>query len=412
MFAALFSCGNLPLLVECSSYFSPWTEQHADAVIFDIRGLRLIHGPPEKIARAIERRMGLKANLAIAPNPDAALHAARWLKGTTIIPPGREAEMLAPLPVFLLGGSPEFARMLDLWGIRTFGDFAALPDLGVAARLGDEGIALQRLARGQGARLLRVPRDPVEFKEDFEPDSPLDLLEPLLLLFARFLQDLCKRIAVHSLAANQLKLRLKLECKPDYTLTLDLPVPMLDPQVFLKLLQLELNERPPEAAVERIRIELQTVEPQRTQHGLFLPPSPEPQKLEITLARIRNLVGAGNLGAAELIDTHRPDSFRMVPIKISRSMHEQKSPRIGLRRFRPAKHAQVWMDAAGQPVRLSSSKAQGRILACFGPWHTSGDWWTPEPWDREEWDVEIASGLLKIHRDCRRSEWFIDGVYD
>jgi protein ImuB len=48
------------------------------------------------------------------------------------------------------------------------------------------------------------------------------------------------------------------------------------------------------------------VEPRTTQHGLFLPSSPEPEKLEITLARIRGLVGAANVGAPELLDTHRP----------------------------------------------------------------------------------------------------------
>ena len=42
---------------------------------------------------------------------------------------------------------------------------------------------------------------------------------------------------------------------------------------------------------------------------LYLPPSPEPEKLEITLARIRNLVGANNVGAPMVLDTHRPDSF-------------------------------------------------------------------------------------------------------
>lgn len=424
MFAALFAPGNLPLISECAGYFSPWIEAAADAVVFDVRGLRLIHGPPAEIAAAIERRMGLKANLAIAPNPDCALHAARGLRGTTVIARGREAETLAPLPLFLLGGSDDFARTLDLWGIRTFGEFAALPPLGIAARLGEEGIAMQRLARGQGSRLLRLPSDPLEFVEEFEPESTLDLLEPLLLILAAVLQTLCKRIAVHSLAINQLRLRLKLERQPDYTLTLDLPVPMLDPQVLLKLLQLELNQQPPAAAVERIRLELQPVAPRVTQQEIFLPVSPEPQKLEITLARIRNLVGAANLGAAELLDTHRPDSFRLGRLKLSGTklsreknlLANDSRPRVALRRFRPPAHAQVWLDAAGQPVRLASSclqgRAQGRILACFGPWHTSGDWWTADPWQREEWDVEIAAGLLRIHQDRRRSEWFVEGTYD
>jgi protein ImuB len=428
MYACLYAPGNLPLLIECAGYFSPWIESVNDSVVFDIRGLGLIFGTPREIATAIERRMGLRANLAIASNPDAAMHAARGINGTTVIDPGREAEVLARLPLFLLGGSPEFAQTMDLWGVRTFGGFAALPPLGVAARLGDEGIPMQRLARGEGNRLLRTPKDPLEFVEEMEPEATLDLMEPLLLLIGRMLGDVCARIAAHSLSADQLRLKLKLERASDYHLTLDFPVPMIDVQVFLKLLQLELAAKPPLAPIERIRIELKPVEPRVTQHGLFLPTAPEPQKLEITLARIRNLVGAANLGSPELIDTHRPDSFRLRDLRRDRRAFEQPnveplplvaalynnptSVRFILRRFRPPQYAQVWRSPDGQPARISSSKAQGRVLACAGPWHTSGDWWTIDPWNREEWDIETAASLLRIHRDCRRGEWFVEGSYD
>src|SRR5437868_15145712 len=88
---------------------------------------------------------------------------------------------------------------------------------------------------------------------------------------------------------------------------------MLDLQVLLKLLQLEWNSRPPQAAVEKIRIELIPVETRAMQHGLYLPASPEPEKLEVTLARIRNLVGVNNVGSPALLDTYRPDSCRMTP---------------------------------------------------------------------------------------------------
>ena len=416
MYACLYAPGNLPLLAECAGYFSPWIEALGDAVVFDIRGLGLIFGTPREIATAIERRMGLRANLAIASNPDAAMHAARGIKGTTVIDPGREAEVLARLPLFVLGGSGEFAQTMDLWGVRTFGDFAALPPLGVAARLGDEGIAMQRLARGEGNRLLRTPKDPLEFVEELEPEATLDLMEPLLLLIGRMLGDVCARIAAHSLSADQLRLKLKLERAADYHLTLDFPVPMIDVQVFLKLLQLEMAAKPPLAPVERIRIELKPVEPRVTQHGLFLPAAPEPQKLEITLARIRNLVGAANLGSPEVIDTHRPDSFRLRDLRRDSrnalSAVRASKMRFILRRFRPPQYAQVWRSPDGQPARISSSKAQGRVLACAGPWHTSGDWWTIDPWNREEWDIETAASLLRIHRDCRRGEWFVEGSYD
>jgi protein ImuB len=454
MFACIHAPGNLPLLVECARHFSPFIEEtSADTVVFDIRGLRLIFGAPEHIAAEIQARVGLPANIAVASNPDAAVHAARGFKGVTIIPQGREAAALAPLPLVLLGGSPEFAQTLDAWGVRIFGEFATLPCAGVAARLGQEGVRLQRLARGEGRRLPQWRGEPLEFREIRELDTPVDLLEPLLAWLSQMLQNLCGRLRAQTLAASELHLRLELEQAPHsltrtthslcafHEIHLHLPIGIRDEKVFLKLLQLDLSQRPPEAAVEKIHLELHPVEPRAVQHGLFLPSSPQPERLEITLARIRNLVGAGNVGVPELLDTYRPDSFRMTRMegglqpphlcKTGFSLAGLKSRasqakacatilpnptvtglKLALRRFRPPCSAQVWC-SNHRPVRISSSKIVGRITASGGPWRTSGDWWTGDPWDRIEWDVEAASGgIWRIYQDSRTALWRVEGSYD
>src|SRR5579871_562316 len=153
MYACIHAPGNLPVLVECAGKFSPLIEETSpEDVIFDIRGLRLIFGAPQHIAAEIHRRLGIPGNVAVASNPDAAFFAARGIAGVTILETGKEAGVLAPLPVYLLGGTPELAHTLDLWGIRTLGEFAALPPIGIAARLGEAGVHLQRLARGTANR--------------------------------------------------------------------------------------------------------------------------------------------------------------------------------------------------------------------------------------------------------------------
>ena len=419
MFACIHAPSNLPLLLECAGYFSPQIEETSpDTVVFDIRGLRLIFGTPQEIAGEIQRRLGLPANLAIASNPDAAVHAARGIPGVTVIPPGREAAVLAKLPLFLLGGTPEFAATLDTWGIRTFGELAALPPIGIAARLGDQGVAMQRLARGEGQRLLRIRGEALDCSEEMEPESPIELQEPLLLIVAQMLGRLCDRLGSQGLSASEVHLRLKLEraleLTGDHEIVLRLPVPMLDTKVFLKLLQLDLSGRPPQAAVEKIRLQLKPAEPRTHQQGLFLPTSPQPEKLEITLARIRNLVGASNAGTPEVLDTYRPDSFRLGALALARIKSPAPSAlSFVLRRFRPPAPAQVACDPTGQPLRVSCSKAEGRILVCSGPWRSSGDWWTNQAWAREDWDVEISTGaLLRICRHGHPPRWFVEGSYD
>ena len=124
--------------------------------------------------------------------------------------------MLASLPLHLLGGSVDVALSLDLWGIRTFGEFAALPPIGVAARLGDEGIHLQRLASGRGFRRLRVAKDDLKFEAEMELDTPIELLDSLCFVFQRLLDDLLARLVRASLSTNEVRVRLALEGAPDH----------------------------------------------------------------------------------------------------------------------------------------------------------------------------------------------------
>src|SRR5262249_44310685 len=151
---------------------------------------------------------------------------------------------------------------------------------------------------------------------------------------------------------------------------------------------------------EKITIEMVPVQTRTMQHGLFEPPSPAPEKLEITLARIRNLIGCGNIGVPELIDTHRANSFvnaptrsmTVAPRELRKSIavpSHWRTLKTILRRFRPLCPAKVWCTNETQPVRIISTKGDWRVEACAGPWFTSGDWWT-DSWDTEEWDVEIA----------------------
>ena len=84
---------------------------------------------------------------------------------------------------------------------------------------------------------------------------------------------------------------------------------MLDAKVFLKLLQLDLQAHPPGAPIVKIHLSADPARPRALQSGLFQPVFPEPEKLELTLARIAGIVGEGRVGSVELLDTHREGAF-------------------------------------------------------------------------------------------------------
>jgi protein ImuB len=460
-------------LLDCAQSFSPRVEAAGcDTILLDLAGLQPLFGPLPKVARALARRasaLGFETSVAVAGNPDTAGLAARGFSGVTVIPEGKEAEMLGSLPVEVLlrNSAQESVQLLETfsrWGIHKLRDLAALPDIALSERLGQTGIHLQKLARGAIARTLVPFEPPLIFEEVIELEYPLVLLEPLAFLLGRLLEQLCARLEACALATQELRLCLELENgwqTEDWSINnggsggltrsgeahtrlfqriLRLPVPLLDCRTFLKLLQLDLKTHPPGAPIVKIHLAAEPVRPRAAQNGLFLPPSPEPEKLELTLARIAGIVGEDKVGSLELLDTHRPEGFRMqrfAPESCSPQSHvtekinHQRATGSSvsqclcgddlvtvLRIFRPPVNVVVTMQD-GKPAHINCSKnkeRQGKILWAAGPWRSSGDWWEQEGWARDEWDIavqgEAGIALYRLVRDRLAGRWILEGTYD
>ena len=142
----------------------------------------------------------------------------------------------------------EIFETLRLWGVRTFGDFAALPVTGVSERLGQNGVRLQQLAAGKTERHLKVKQPAPVFANSLELEHPLSELEPLSFIFARLLHQLCAALNSYALSTNELQVELQLEDQSVHERRLSLPYPMRDHKVFLKLLLLDTEMHPPHAA--------------------------------------------------------------------------------------------------------------------------------------------------------------------
>jgi protein ImuB len=402
MFACLHGKGNLTAI---ASEFSPVVEKTApETVTFDVAGLDRLFGFPQDVAQAIARRLretGASANLALASNPDAAIYAARGFPGVSIVPQGDEAKFLGELPIALLSPTPDLAETLERWGIRRFHALAALPPLGIAERLGAEGLRLRELARGESDRKLLPIEDPLCFEDEIELEYPVELLEPLAFLLARLVNGLATRLATRALATDELRLRLKLEQCGVHERTLRLPVPSLDTKAFLKLLQLDLSAHPPTAPIERVWMGMNPVKPQSAQSGLFIPVAPEPVKLELTIARIKSIVGQDRVARPSLRNSHGPGG----PVSSVRG-----DARQAFRYFRPPLAARVSL-AATQPAYVAAAQIRGRVVDLAGPWRTSGAWWTIDAWSRDEWDIALSDGAL-YRLYCSPGGWFLEGSYD
>ncbi|HET9713029.1 MAG TPA: hypothetical protein VFP64_14135, partial [Pyrinomonadaceae bacterium] len=344
-------------LREFAYSFSPTIEEtRGDTVAIDVDGCELLFGSAYELANEVSERAkqartrgGLETtvNVAIAANPDAAIHAATRLKGITFVSTGEELTCLGEFPVDHLDYSlvniekkvaSDILETLKLWGIRTFADLASLPAAGVSERLGQEGIKLQQLAAGKTERQLRVKQPEPVFANSIELEHALSELEPLSFIFARLLHQLCAALDAYALATNELSIAMQLEDQTTHERKLSLPHPMRDHKVFLKLLLLDTEMHPPQAAVRAISMSCEPVRPRVLQNGLFVPLAPAPDKLELTLARLAKLVGEENVGSPVLLDTHRPDAFSIKRFTLQtdaavrkRRSKDNRQPAIGNR---------------------------------------------------------------------------------
>ncbi len=478
-------------LLDLGWSMSPRIESTApDTIVADISGLASLFGSVKNIADEFAARaslLGLAANVAIASNIEAALLASHGFPGITLIPPGEESQRLGAIPVGVLPTLRETLEILDRWGVRTCAALAALPVLDLSERLGQEGVRLHELARGANLRSLVLAQTSLSFEEEMELEDSVEELEPLSFILGRLLDQLCARLNARSLAANSIRVRFALDpafaagiqLKEDehraahqkppvktYEKSMTLPVPMRDSKTLLKLLRLQLQSDPPSAPILKVTMSADPARPRAAQGGLFLPTFPDPEKLELTVARLANLVGDSNIGSPELVDTHRPGEFRInrfhPPNPASESRKHSKRPaalatelgpgtsanqetnrrpQTTFRIFRPPLPAKVDL-CASRPKRVSFRALCASVITASGPWRTSGDWWREDTWQQDEWDLELRfdsaphprrrgliatanqtsstagrtnapqHGVYCFYFDFLRQTWFVRGIYD
>lgn len=437
-------------LLDCAWTISPRVEDGAksseedlpDTVVLDISGCEKLFGSPEKIAHDLARiawEVGFDVNVAVAGNPSAAICAGHGFPGVTVIPSGEEGIRIGTLSLAALRIPPELIETLKRWGIRTCAELAALPEIAIVERLGQEGRRWQRLAQGADLQPLIAKEFPTQFEECMELESPVALLEPLLFILNRLLEQLCVRLRMHVLATNEVKITLTLQKKDSrnkeplfHIRTLRLPTPAKEGKFLLKLLQLDLEAHPPASPVVAVSMLAIPAKARPRQLGLFLPLSPDPERLEITLARIESAVGEGRVGSPVLLDTHRPNAFEqnhfVQPEMAMKCSVLERQPTSAMRIYRPPLPANVEFQE-GKPVHLACDGVRRPILAFAGPWRTKGDWWSETVWARDEWDVEVRvlrpkyqpephntgpeeTALYRIYKDLRLKRWFVEGTYD
>ncbi|RZU77229.1 protein ImuB [Micromonospora kangleipakensis] len=423
----------------------------------------------ERIIEHVAQSCAVESQVGIADGVFAAGLAAR---DGRIVPPGGTPEFLAALPVEALG-RPALADLLRRLGVRTLGDFAALPAGDVLARFGFDGALVHRLAAGQDHRPLAVRQPPADLTVTAEHDEPIDRVDAAAFAARTLAEQLHERLAAYGLACTRLGIEavtahgqeLHRVWRHDGLLTAAAIADRVRWQLdgWLSGSTGRGGARPtrPTAGIIRLRLVPDGVLAQAgLQPGLWGETGEERERAHRALSRVQGILGPEAVVTAVLGGGRSPaDQTRLVPWGDERLPARPGPPALpdepaaggaaGTDRAAgrggggtppwpgrlpppapavvlPSPLAATVHDAAGEPVvvsaRLAVSAAPARltvgtgrpaeIVGWAGPWPVDERWWAPaEARRRARFQVCLADGAALLLA-VEAGQWLVEAIYD
>jgi protein ImuB len=390
----------------------------------------------ERVVEQIAQECGVEAQAGVADGVFAAGLAAR---AGRIVPPGQTPGFLAGRDIGTLE-RPELTDRLRRLGIRTLGDFAALPAGDVLARFGFDAALSHRLAAGADERPLAVRRPPPDLAVSEEFDEPVDRVDRLAFAARSLAQRLHARLTGHGLACTRLEIdavtgsgqELCRTWRHDGLLT----AAAITDRVRWQLegwLTSRRDQARPAGGIRRLRLVPDGVLAHAGQQpGLWGGSGEGRARAHRALARVQGLLGPESVLTAVLRGGRSPaDQVRLVPWGEEREPADRapwpgRLPAPAPATVLPEPAPATVHDAGGRPVtvsaRLSVSAAPAwltvrdhppeRISGWAGPWPVHERWWAPSEARRQaRFQVRLTDGrALLLGQSAGR--WTVEAVYD
>jgi protein ImuB len=299
-------------------------------------------------------------------------------------------------------------------GIRTLGEFLALPAEGLRERFGEKAEALHRLAAGRTFSPL-VPKAPDEllFREE-ELGYPDSDSERLLFACKKLLDPLLGDLRIRSQALTALRLQLLLDNGSKRDETVRPAAPTLDAAQILNLLRLKLSTLTLSSGVVELRLEAQGERATAEQIRLSITRSRRDyDAMARAFARLRSEMGEDAVVRAVLREGHLPRSgFDWEPLQ----RLDPLGPCLRTVERRPLVR-RIYDKPVSLPPRprhepdgwLLRGIEHGRVDRFIGPYVVCGGWWRTEV-HRDYYFAWMSGGdVLWIYYDRRRQRWFLEG---
>jgi error-prone DNA polymerase len=388
------------------------------------------------LVRAALTELGHLCRLVFAEEAGGALALARHARRDRVVPRGGLAAALALLPVDALELPEEVQLSLADVGIRTIGQFAALPAAALVGRYGPEIAAAHARAQGRAPPMalpVAPPREDTSFFLDFQ--DPVDVLEAVLFVLAGLLRDLAQALERTGQAAMRVQVRLRLE-EGEHCVPVRLGQPSRGSDRIFRLLRARLERVQLASPVVGVAIDLLEAAPFRPVQPGLLDRAQAVEPLPELCARLQDVLGAEAVCVPAAVDTHRPEATWVAvpwgqappPARPESALPDPAAPHEPHDPPR-ARPALLLPDPA--PIRVAAAPS-GRPRALFlerewtaldpvdGPERLAGEWWRTSSWRRDYWRVGLPDGrrawifreALPGDTDTLAQRWYLHGWLD
>lgn len=439
-------------------------------LVLPVRGAARYFGSEEAAAERLVDAVaaaGAECQNGVADQLATAVFAAR---AGRVVPPGQDAEFLSRLSIRQLPAEPglsgpgrvELADLLWRLGIRTFGQFAALPRPDVASRFGADAVAAHRMVRGEPDRAPSGRELPPDLDAVLQCDPPIDRVDAaafagrtLAAALHRSLESAgvgCTRLAIHAVTAGGGELSRVWRCAEPLTeeATADRVRWQLDGWLASRRAGAQrLGDETrragagPTGPVIMLRLQpVEVVSAEALQLPLWGGPGEESRmRARRALVRVQGLLGAEAVQLPVLSGGRGPaERITLIPIG------DEATPRAEPDRPWPGRLPEPaptvlpesdsvveLLDAQGNPVRVTGrgmftaepvrlrgteTAYRGDLSWWTGPWPVDERWWDQDDQHSRSGPTARAQVLLDTDPPralllCyRRRRWYAEGVYE
>jgi protein ImuB len=363
--------------------------------------------------RAMLARFGHALRLGAGSNKIAALAAAHVGDGT-VCEPGTESEMLAPLPLGLLGIEPATIERLRLLGIERLGELARLPHGPFVRRFGAAAAVWHELARGVDRRPFTPRAHAVAIEASIFGEGRASDETQVFFALRMLLGRICADLDCCGKRAGALRLSIELEDADACDFDVPLAIPTAHERTMFDMLRAKLDGATFDAAIVGLRLQALQLEEGGEAQAFFSADDFDSQRVAVTIARLEAVLGEG-IARATTREAHLlEERYVYEPFRLHRSERSDAGlSQVGQGRgtvpqLRLLKVREVPVQLRGGEPAIVDRQA---VRQCTGPWRIAERPHTPSPVMRDEYDVVLEDGTFaRIYR--QGSHWYLRGVYE